>query len=78
MEKVVTMCCYYNPGQILKKIEKIEKSSKTGQYKKSLISTFACFFDCYCQSLFLEERLDTRLSPPKFEIFLIFSYFQRS
>ena len=30
---------------------KIEISSKTGQDKKILISTFAYFFDCYCQSL---------------------------
>ena len=30
---------------------KIEKSSKTGQAKKSLIATFPGFFDCYCQSL---------------------------
>ena len=32
----------YNPGQNIWK--KIEKSSKTGQDKKSLISAFACFF----------------------------------
>ena len=31
----------YNPGQNI--WNKIEKSSKTGQGKKSLISTFACF-----------------------------------
>ena len=31
----------YNPGQNI--WSKIEKSSKTGQIKKSLISTFACF-----------------------------------
>ena len=31
----------YNPGQNM--WNKIEKSSKTGQVKKSLISTFACF-----------------------------------
>ena len=30
---------------------RIEKLSKSRQEKKSLISTFACFFDCYCQSL---------------------------
>ena len=30
-----------NPGQNI--LNKIEKSSKTGQGKKSLISTFACF-----------------------------------
>ena len=32
---------FYNPGQNI--WHKIEKSSKTGQDKKSLISTFACF-----------------------------------
>ena len=31
----------YNPGQNI--CNKIEKSSKTGQDKKSLIYTFACF-----------------------------------
>ena len=31
----------YNPGQNI--WSRIEKSSKTGQDKKSLISTFACF-----------------------------------
>ena len=31
----------YNPGQNI--WNKIEKSSKTGQEKKSLKSTFACF-----------------------------------
>ena len=33
----------YNPGQNI--WNKIEKSSKTGQERKSLISTFECFFD---------------------------------
>ena len=33
--------CSDNPGQNI--WNKIEKSSKTGQDKKSLISTFACF-----------------------------------
>ena len=32
---------YYNPGQNI--WNKIEKPSKTGEDKKSLISTFACF-----------------------------------
>ena len=32
----------YNPGQSI--WSKIEKSSKTGQDKKSLMSTFACFY----------------------------------
>ena len=30
---------------------KIEKSSKIGQDKKRLVSSFACFFNCYYQSL---------------------------
>ena len=34
--------CSDNPGQSI--WNKIEKSRKTGQGKKSLISTFACFF----------------------------------
>ena len=34
--------CTYNPGQSI--WNKIEKSSKTGEVKKSLISTFACFW----------------------------------
>ena len=39
----------YNPWQNI--WNKIEKSSKTGQGKKSSISLFCMFFDCYCQSL---------------------------
>ena len=34
--------------------KKLEKFSKTGQEKKSLISTFARFFECYYQSLISE------------------------
>ena len=37
----VGMAYSYNPGQ--KIWNRIEKSRKTGQDKKSLISTFACF-----------------------------------
>ena len=35
----------YNPGQNI--WNKIEKSSKTGQIKKSLISKFACFLTIF-------------------------------
>ena len=38
---------------------KIEKSSKTGQYKKRLISTFQCFLTVITKILCLEEILDT-------------------
>ena len=41
MELFVKVVNDYNPGQNIR--NKIEKSSKTGQVKKSLISTFACF-----------------------------------
>ena len=34
--------CLENPGQNI--WNKVDKSSKIGQDKKSLISTFACFF----------------------------------
>ena len=37
----------YNPGQNI--WNKIEKSSKTGQEKKSLISNFACFLTATAQ-----------------------------
>ena len=39
----------YNPAQNI--CNKIGNSSKTGEDKKSLISTLACFFYGYCQSL---------------------------
>ena len=40
---------------------KIEKSNKTGQDKKSLISIFACFLTAITKVSFLEGRLSTRL-----------------
>ena len=40
--------CTDNPGQNI--WDKIEKFTKTGQEKKSLISAFVYFFGCYCQS----------------------------
>ena len=68
---------YHNPGQNI--WNKIEKYSKTGPAKKHLISTFACFFTCYCQSLISgRETGHWAMSQPKFEIFLIFSYFLKS
>ena len=44
-----------NPGQNI--WNKVEKSSKTGQVKKSLISTFACFLTAIAKVQFLEGRL---------------------
>ena len=63
--------CSDNPGQSIWNKSKIEKSRKTGQGNKSLMSTFACFFHCYCQSL-ISGRDTGRwaMPPPKFEIFL--------
>ena len=49
----------YNPGQNI--WNKIDKSSKTGQDKKSLISTFACFLTATAKVSFLEGRLGTGL-----------------
>ena len=40
----------YNPGQSI--WNKIEKSSKTGQDKKSLISTFTCFWTAITKFIF--------------------------
>ena len=42
-------CNIYNLRQNI--LNKIEKSRKSRQEKKSLIYPFACFFDCYRQSL---------------------------
>ena len=39
--KILEFILNYNPGQSI--WSRIEKSSKTGQDKKSLMSTFACF-----------------------------------
>ena len=47
----------YNPMQNI--WNKLEKSSKTGQDKKSLISTFACFLTATAIVSFLEGRLGT-------------------
>ena len=48
-----------NPGQNI--WNKIEKSSKTGQEKKSLISTFEGFLTAIAKVKFLEGRLGTRM-----------------
>ena len=39
---------------------------------------FCVFLDCYCQIYFLEGRLDNQMPTTKFEVFLIFPYFQWS
>ena len=46
-----------NPGQ--NNWNKIEKSRKTGQEKKRLISTYTCFLTAIAKVAFLEERLGT-------------------
>ena len=49
----------YNPGQNI--WNKIEKSSKTGQVKKILISTSACFLTAIAKVSFLVGRIGTKL-----------------
>ena len=49
----------YNLGQNI--WNKIEKSSKPGQGKKILISTFVCFLTAIAKDYFLEGRRGTRL-----------------
>ena len=51
--------CSDNPGQNI--WTKLEKSSKTGQEKESLVSAFACFLTAICKVQALEGRLGTRL-----------------
>ena len=54
---------------------KIEKSSKIRQDKKSLISTCACFFNCYCQSLVSEGETGRWVTSPysRFFYYLLIS-----
>ena len=49
---------------------KIDKSGKTGQEKKILITTLNCFLTAIAKVYFLKGRLGN-MSPPKFEIFYI-------
>ena len=49
----------FNLGQNI--WNKIEKSIKSGQDMKSLISAFVCILTAIAKVLFLEERLGTRL-----------------
>ena len=53
---------FYNPGQNI--WNKIEKSSKAGQDKKSLISTSAYFLIATAKVEFVVGRLGTRLCLP--------------
>ena len=62
--------CVYNPAQNI--WNKIEKSNKTGQDKKSLTSTFACFLTATATVEVLERRLGTRLC---FHLILGFSQY---
>ena len=66
------LVCPDNPGQNI--WNKIEKSSKIEKDKKNLITIFACFLTANCQSLISGERM----SPPNFEIYLIFPNFPTS
>ena len=57
---------------------KIEKSRKTGQNKKSLISICACFLTAIVKFNFWKGDWAMGYSPSKFGIFLIISFFPRS
>ena len=62
MNSTIEFCIFelvYNPE--LNISNKIEKFSKTGQEKKSLISVSARFLTALANVLFLERRLGTRL-----------------
>ena len=67
-----------NPAQ--KIWNKIEKSRKTGQNKKNLISICTCFLTAiWLPNLISRRETDYRaMSSPKFGIFLIFPYFPGS
>ena len=67
----------YNPERNIWR--KIDKSSKTRQDKKSLISFLRVFFYCFYESLISgRETGHQAISPPKFQIFLLFHYFLKS
>ena len=52
---------------------KVKKSCKTGQDKKSFVSTFTGYFYYYCQDLISGRRSrNWEMSAPKFEIFPTF------
>ena len=53
------------------------RGSRIRQEQKTLRSSFAKFFAPKTKVLLLEERLGSRLSPPNFEIFIIFPNFLR-
>ena len=56
--------------------QRIENYNKTGQVKKFLIYTLACFWTAMAKPSFLERRFDTRLClRPKLVILLIIPYF---
>ena len=61
IKRVINLRCQliYNPIQNL--WDKLGKSSKTGQDKKNLRSTFARFLTATARVYFLEERMGTRL-----------------
>ena len=59
--------------------KEVKKSRKIGQDQKSLISTFVLFLAAMDRSLISgNEIFPSALSPPNFEIFLIYPTFLRS
>ena len=61
----------YNLGQNI--WNKMEKSSKTGQEKKSMVSILTCFLTAFAKVYFLEGRLGTSLCVnPKLRFFFYF------
>ena len=62
-----------NPGQNIS--NKIEKSSKTGQDKKSLISTFAYFLTANAQVPFAQGALGTSLHQVCLSSYQVLFYF---
>ena len=61
----------YNPGQGI--WSRMGRYSESGQGKKSLTSTFACFLTAIAS--LISARRAGRCAPPRFEIFFIFPYF---
>ena len=66
----------YNPGQNI--WNKIQKHSKNWTGRENFDIYFCVFFDCYVRELISGRRNGRQaMSPSKFEIFQIFSYFPR-
>ena len=65
---------------ILDKIFGTKQRNPVKLDRKEKFDIYSCvFFDCYCSSLISGMKTGHQaMSPPKFEIFLIFPYFLRS